>query len=363
MTGSKEDDMKPTEDARMHQSPSPSAIGRLATAASLLVTTLFVAAVLVASPVSAQSGDGSFKVIGPAKCAECHKTETEVWKGTHHFSTFTELTRKKEANEIAERMGMRRIKSESLCLNCHFTTVEAGGGQPEPVAGVSCESCHGAASAWQPIHSGFSGKKEGQESQEEIALRWQKAEAAGMIRPKDMYAWASNCFSCHVVPNEKLVNVGGHKAGSPFELVTWSQGEVRHNTWHNKGAANAPASLNDKRLMFVVGRAVELETALRAVGKATEKASYAVSMATRAQSARQAIAALEGYLKIEELAQMGAAANSAGLKLNNEAALSAAADKVGAITRQIVDKYDGSTFGAIDPVLPPDSAYKGTPAR
>lgn len=362
MTDSIENDMEPTEDAMMHQSPSLSAIGRLAAAASLCVTALVVAAALLASPASAQSGDGPFKVIGPAKCAECHKAETEVWKGTHHFSTFTELTRKKSANEIAERMGMRRIKSESLCLNCHFTTVETSG-EPEAVAGVSCESCHGAASAWQPIHSGFSGKKEGQESQEEIALRWQKAEAAGMIRPKDMYAWASNCFSCHVVPNEKLVNVGGHKAGSPFELVTWSQGEVRHNTWHNKGASNPPASLNDKRLMFVVGRAVELETALRAVGKATQKASYAVSMATRAQSARQAIAALEGYLKIEELAQVGAAANSAGLKLNNEAALSAAADKVGAITRQIVEKYDGSTFGAIDQVLPPDTAYKGTPAR
>lgn len=356
----------------MHDSPSPSLIGRLAAAASLvasgpifpaLLFSAILAAAFVASPASAQSGDGAFKVIGPAKCAECHKTETEVWKGTHHFSTFTELTRKKEANDIAERMGMRRIKSESLCLNCHFTTVEASGGEREAVAGVSCESCHGAASAWQPIHSGFSGKKEGQESQEEIALRWQKAEAAGMIRPKDMYAWASNCFSCHVVPNEKLVNVGGHKAGSPFELVTWSQGEVRHNTWHNKGAANAPASLNDKRLMFVVGRAVELETALRAVGKATQKASYAVAMATRAQAARQAIAALEGYLKIEELAQMGTAANSAGLKLNNDTALSAAADKVGAITRQIVEKYDGSTFGAIDQVLPPDSAYKGTPAR
>ena len=215
----------------------------LATAAPLLALALFAVVALAAKPTLAQTDHAEFEMIGPAKCAECHKTETEVWKGTHHFSTFTELTRRKEANDIAERMGMRRIKSESLCLDCHFTTVEAAGGGREAVAGISCESCHGAASAWQPIHSGFSGTK--------------------------------NCFSCHVVPNEKLVNTGGHKAGSPFELVTWSQGEVRHNTWHNKGAANASASLNDKRLMFVVGRAVELETALRAVGKATQKESYA----------------------------------------------------------------------------------------
>lgn len=335
----------------------------LATAAPLLALALFAVVALAAKPTLAQTDHAEFEMIGPAKCAECHKTETEVWKGTHHFSTFTELTRRKEANDIAERMGMRRIKSESLCLDCHFTTVEAAGGGREAVAGISCESCHGAASAWQPIHSGFSGKKEGQETPEEIALRWEKSEAAGMIRPQNMYRWAKNCFSCHVVPNEKLVNTGGHKAGSPFELVTWSQGEVRHNTWHNKGAANASASLNDKRLMFVVGRAVELETALRAVGKATQKASYAVSMAKRAQAARQAISALNGYLKIDELAQMGTVAGSAGLKLNNDAALSAAADKVGAITRQIVAKYDGSSFGALDPVLPSDAAYKGKPAR
>lgn len=336
---------------------------RVSVASILAAALLFATGLTASAPASAQTDGREFKVIGPAKCAECHKVETEIWKGTHHFATFTELTRRKEANEIAERMGMRRIKAESLCLNCHFTTVDAADGSREPVAGISCESCHGAASKWQPIHSGFSGKKEGQETEAEIALRWEKSEAAGMIRPQNMYRWAKNCFSCHVVPEEKLVNTGGHKAGSAFELVAWSQGEIRHNTWHNKGATNAQASIEDKRLMFVVGRAVELETSLRAVGKATQRADYAVTMAKRAQAARQAIAALAGYLKIDELTQMGEAANSAGLKLNNDAALSAAADKVGAITRQLVKKYDGSTFGAIDQVLPPESAYKGKPAR
>ncbi|MEQ8813209.1 MAG: cytochrome c family protein [Thalassobaculum sp.] len=329
------------------------------------IAALVLAVCLFTGPGTALAqGDGDrFKVIGPTKCAECHKAETEVWKGTTHHALFTDLTRSKEANQIAERMGMRRIKSESLCLDCHFTTVATEGGGREAIAGVSCESCHGPASVWQPIHSGFSGKKEGQETPAEIATRWEKSEAAGMIRPKDMYRWAKNCFSCHVVPQEKLVNTGGHRAGSPFELVAWSQGEVRHNLWYNKGAINEPASRETKRLMFVVGRAVELETSLRAVGKATERAGYAVAMAKRAQAARQAVDALYGYLKIDELKQISTAANSAGLKLNNEAALSAAADEVGAVTRKIVEKYDGSTFGAIDGVLPPESAYKGKPAR
>jgi len=334
-------------------------VALLAAAAALF------AVVLLAAPVtaSAHGGEDHSKVIGPGKCAECHKAETEVWKGTTHFKLFTELTRSKEANQIAERMGIRRIKAESLCLDCHFTTVPTKGGGREAVAGVSCESCHGPASGWQPIHSGFSGKKEGQETPAEIATRWKKAEAAGMIRPKNMYGWAKNCLDCHVVPQEKLVNVGGHAAGSAFELVAWSQGEIRHNLWYNKGASNEPASLNQKRMMFVVGRAVELETALRAVGKATARDKYAVSMAQRAQAGRQAIAKLQEYLKIDELAQISAAANSAGLKLNNDKELSAAADKVSKLTQTLVDKYDGSTFGAIDKVLPPESAYKGKPAR
>ena len=97
-----------------------------------------------------------------------------------------------------------------------------------------------------------------------------------MIRPKAMYTLAKNCYGCHVVPREKLVNVGGHPAGSKFELVSWSQGEIRHNLWYGNGKDNKLASAKRKRLMFVVGLVVELETALRAVGKATQKKSYAV---------------------------------------------------------------------------------------
>ena len=47
-----------------------------------------------------------------------------------------------------------------------------------------------------------------------------KAAAAGMIRPEDTYAVAANCCECRHVPNEKLVNTGGHTFGTPaLELV------------------------------------------------------------------------------------------------------------------------------------------------
>jgi hypothetical protein len=166
------------------------------------------------------------KIVGPNACAECHKQEAEAWKGTHHFKTFREMPRKTEANEIAKRMGVRRVKSESLCLNCHFT-VQQKDNKEEPITGISCESCHSAGKDWIKVHSGYSGKKAQTESKAEAATRWKLAESKGMIRPSSVYRLAKNCYGCHVVPREDLVNKGGHRAGSAFELVSWSQGEVR----------------------------------------------------------------------------------------------------------------------------------------
>ncbi len=210
------------------------------------------------------------------------------------------------------------------------------------------------------MHADFSGKKEGQETKDEVATRWQKSEAAGMIRPTNYYALAKNCLSCHVVPNEKLVNVGGHAAGSAFELVSWSQGEVRHNVWYNKGASNPEASQARKRMLFVVGRVVELEVALIGVSKATAKDDYALKMATRADNARKAVAALANLLpNAPELKAIADIGQGAGLKLNNEAELVAAAGKISELGQKLSGGYDGSGFGAIDQYIPGSDKFKG----
>lgn len=310
-----------------------------------------------------QTGVDPAKVQGPNKCGECHKFAVEVWKGTHHYSTFTELPRNKKGREIAKKMGIKRIKADSLCLDCHFTSVMDKGKQ-KPIAGISCESCHSHGADWMKLHGGYSGKKKETESPAEAKVRWEKSEAAGMIRPHMTYKLAKNCFSCHTVPIEKLVNVGGHPAGSAFELVAWSQGEIRHNVFRTAGKSNPEADINTKRKLFIVGRVVELETALRATGKATQKATYAVSMAKRAQAARGAVAALAKLLPgAPELAEIAKVANAAGLKLNNEKELTAAADKVGQLARQLSAKYDGGAFGAIDKYIPTADKFKGKPVR
>ncbi len=302
------------------------------------------------------------KVVGPGECAECHKDETAVWNGTHHFSTYRDMPRSNKAREIADKLGIKRMKGEALCLNCHFTT-KIDKGKEKQIAGISCESCHSASKDWVKVHSEFSGKKKETESAAEAAARWALAEEKGMIRPKLIYLLAKNCYSCHVVPQEKLVNVGGHPAGSKFDLVSWSQGEVRHNSWYSKGV-NKQASTERKRMLYVMGLVVELETALRGVGKATKKANYAKLMAKRANTARKKVAALAKLLPdVKELAAIAKLSKSAGLKLNNDESLTKAADGISVEALSLSMNYDGSTFGALDKYVPGPDKYKGKPAK
>jgi hypothetical protein len=300
------------------------------------------------------------KIVGPNACSECHKQEAEAWKGSHHFKTFREMPRRKEANEIAERMGVQRIRSDGLCLGCHYT-VEQKDDRKQPVAGISCESCHSAGEDWIKIHSGFSGKTEKTETKAEAEARWKLAESKGMIRPSSLYRLAKNCYSCHVVPQEDLVNKGGHAAGSAFELVSWSSGEVRHNTWHSKGKDNVLPNAARKRMLYLVGLGVELETALRAVGKATVRRTYAFEMAKRADRARKQLAvAAKAVPNVPEIAKMVEFGHAAGLKLNNDRYLTAAADGVGKLLATISSKYDGSTMAGLDSLIPGPDQFKGT---
>lgn len=321
---------------------------------------LSLSSVLSFAAGGAQATD-PVKTVGPNACAECHKQETEAWKVSHHFKTYNDLPRNKEAIEIAKKLGIRRVKSESLCLTCHFT-LQQKQDKEEPVAGISCESCHSAGADWIKVHSEFSGKTEKTESKAEAETRLKLADSKGMIRPSSLYRLAKNCYSCHVVPQEKLVNVGGHTAGSAFELVSWSQGEVRHNTWSSKGKENVAADPARKRMLYLVGLGVELETGIRAVSNATARQPYAFAMARRVDAARKKLAvAAKAAPDVPELKKLVTYAYAAGLKLNNKPALTAAADGVAKEITSLTEKYDGSKMAGIDPLIPTPDKFKGAP--
>jgi hypothetical protein len=120
------------------------------------------------------------------------------------------------------------------------------------------------------------------ETPEHRQQREENSVAHGMNNPHNVYLIAKQCYNCHTVPNEQLVNVGGHQAGSKdFELVAWSQGMVRHNFLRTGGTANAESTAAQLRVMYVVGVMTDLEYSLRAVAAATQKGRSALKVPLR----------------------------------------------------------------------------------
>ncbi len=297
------------------------------------------------------------QVEGPDACGECHKQTVKAWKETHHSSTFKDMPRSDDARAIADKLGISRIKSESDCLTCHFTMAleEA---KPTPISGISCESCHSAGADWIDIHSDFGGKdvKAENETPAHKIKRLADSDSAGMIRPSNLYELAANCYSCHTVPNERLVNVGGHTAGSKFELVRWTQGEIRHNVWYTED--NTEASLERRRLFYIIGKMLDYEYALRGVAKATQNAEYAKAMAMRAQRALAFLKKIDETVDNDQLTAIINASASATLKLNNETALLDVASVVAGHARKFADA-NGSELAGVDAMLPTADKYKG----
>lgn len=299
------------------------------------------------------------KVIGADTCVKCHQGELAAWKETPHYATFDTLHRKSEAKAIADKLGLRSVKRNDQCVKCHFTT-QTVDGRDRVTAGVSCESCHGAARDWLEMHADYgAGMNKATENSEHRLARMERSIAAGMNNPANLYLVARQCLACHTSPDERLVNVGGHHAGSSeFELVAWSQGKVRHNFLRTDGASNALSSPERLRVMYVVGVLADLEASLRATAAASEKAAFGVTAAQRAARQKRRLYQISQLVDNPQIKRALDAALGARLKLNNRSVLVAAADEVGQAAYEFAATADGATLAAIDPLLPAPSAYK-----
>ncbi len=290
-------------------------------------------------------------------CGECHVSAYEVWKKTPHARGFKTLHRLKTAEAIAGRMGYKLIKRDSNCLTCHYTpTIQKD--QLRAVSGVSCESCHGAGADWIDIHNDYGGKgfDHTNETPEHRAQRLESSVAAGMRRPRDLYALASSCYGCHSVPDERLVNVGRHSIGSAgFELVAWSQGIIRHNFLdsflNGDGTVNAERGAPRQRLMYVVGRALELEHGLRGAAAATEKGVFFKATQRRIRNALNEVRSIARFAGAPEIEEIVAIVRAVDVRLGNRAALLDAAERIGAATQKFLDGRDGTRLASLDPLV------------
>lgn len=302
-------------------------------------------------------------VVGATECAECHSREEKVWKMSAHFrsnDTHRDPLSRDKAFAIASRMGIyaRDIPTHARCVGCHATVQENRQGVLRAISGASCESCHGSGLNYIDVHG----------EEKEIPSRNERRKlsiAGGMSYPHETHKIAAQCFRCHVVQEEDLVNVGGHPARtSGFELLTWSQGEVRHNFYdesmHRNTNVNHDASSQRRRQMFVIGLLTDLEVSLRGLSKGQQRGNefpYRQSMGKRAyaiiHTELPALVEACGGLEhsppqITEILRIG---KSTDLKGTSEAVLQSAS----AIKAQIADfSVNGprALGGGIDNLIP-----------
>jgi hypothetical protein len=175
------------------------------------------------------------KYIGPGSCAatSCHgsvkpvpgsrilQNEYSTWIiQDKHSRAYQALT-----GEIGERMARilklgAKAEEAPKCMACHAlsTTPEQRGRAFEISEGVSCENCHGPASAWLGPHTTRSWPHE-------------KSVALGMQDTRNVIRRTEKCLECHLGTKNKFVDHEMIAAGHPdlyFELDSFSAVMPRH---------------------------------------------------------------------------------------------------------------------------------------
>lgn len=198
--------------------------------------------------------------IGPGSCSAtaCHggvqpQTATAVFQ--NEYTTWVVKDKHARAyevlkNPVSQRMGkilaIGKPEESPRCLACHALAPPASqiGRKFDISEGVSCESCHGPASAWLGPHT---------------LRNWKSADsiALGMFDTSDLVSRTSKCLSCHLGTSEKQVDHAMIAAGHPdltFELDSFSAIMPPHWKRPTSSAAGAKA--------WAVGQAVQLREAL-----------------------------------------------------------------------------------------------------
>ncbi|MGH9593306.1 MAG: multiheme c-type cytochrome, partial [Bryobacteraceae bacterium] len=186
------------------------------------------------------------KYTGPGSCSStsCHgsvapragsrilQNEYSTWVvKDKHARAYNALT-----GDIGERMakilGLGPAEKASRCLACHALDVPADlrAKTFDLSDGVSCESCHGPASAWLGEHT---------------TRGWTHAQsvALGMYDTRDLVKRTEKCLSCHLGSQEKFVDHEMIAAGHPdlyFELDSFSAVMPRHWKVPRESAPGVP---------------------------------------------------------------------------------------------------------------------------
>jgi hypothetical protein len=173
-------------------------------------------AVLAFAP--AASAQPKFTAVGPNECLNCHDHDDQrAWyekkeipevqrlfpdKGANagHINSLKQLETPK-SNDFAKAIGLAdKYDTKGACVTCH-ATVFAG----DANAGVSCESCHGAASGYLKPH-------QTKGAYDVSVAQYGQTKLVGNIQ-----AWTQQCTTCHIMDDDRLIKAG-HPSGDDFDL-------------------------------------------------------------------------------------------------------------------------------------------------
>ncbi|BBM81873.1 multiheme c-type cytochrome [Candidatus Uabimicrobium amorphum] len=283
------------------------------------------------------------KIIGQEECKICHKKEYGVWAGTLHNQTYDSLHVSSTTAKIMKRLKLSGSpKKQESCRRCHYTA-KPRGSFIRTIGAIACERCHGAAKDWVMIHNIADIDK---------TERRKKAGEAGMFHPGDVYGIANNCYSCHIIDDEKLVDRGRHPIGKEdFKFVVETQGKMRHNFTSGKGI-NIPASPQRKRLFYIVGQSLELQHYLRALGNSKKQRNFFLLTRARLKKCADEMVNIHKATNKKETEFILKVLSEVKVTPNNKAQLYKAADYIHNATRKLIDNYEIESISSLDALLP-----------
>ena len=253
-------------------------VTQLSLRAAFAASSALFALALCGAAQSTKPAAEAQKYIGPGSCAatSCHgsvkpvadsrilQTEYTTWiLKDKHSRAFQALT-----GEVGERMARilklgTKAEESPKCLVCHaLYAPEQRGRAFEISEGVTCENCHGPASAWLGPHT---------------TRDWphEKSVAQGMHDTRNVILRTEKCLECHLGTNPqaaakeptKFVDHEMIAAGHPdlyFELDSFSAVMPRHWKQPREAAPGKPAE--DPNWVGVrdwsIGQAVQLRAAM-----------------------------------------------------------------------------------------------------
>jgi hypothetical protein len=122
--------------------------------------------------------------VGSAKCAICHKTESQgkqypIWQGSKHAQSFAALS-SPQAADVAKQANVQNPAECTDCLKCHAPLYEKAA--ELKAEGVTCEVCHGPGSEYKKLNI-----------MKDLAL----AKQNGLIVYDNQDAVMKQCLTCH----------------------------------------------------------------------------------------------------------------------------------------------------------------------